>query len=63
MATVDWKAAAVTTVALMRAEAGREPRDRALRDLIGEPSTLSTQFRPTGPPQTCSRCSPQRLPG
>lgn len=42
---VDWEAAAVTTVALMRAEAGREPRDRALRELIGELSTLSTQFR------------------
>ncbi|MGW7202664.1 helix-turn-helix domain-containing protein [Streptomyces sp. NPDC054837] len=42
---VDWQAAAVTTVALMRAEAGREPRDRALRDLIGELSTLSAQFR------------------
>ncbi|MCX5328757.1 helix-turn-helix domain-containing protein [Streptomyces sp. NBC_00140] len=42
---VDWQAAAVTTVALMRAEAGREPRDWALRELIGELSTLSTQFR------------------
>jgi hypothetical protein len=29
----------------MRAEAGREPRDRALRELIGELSALSTQFR------------------
>ncbi|MEV0218903.1 helix-turn-helix transcriptional regulator [Streptomyces sp. NPDC050704] len=42
---VDWEAAAVTTVALMRAEAGREPRDQALRELIGELATLSTQFR------------------
>ncbi|WP_328441838.1 helix-turn-helix domain-containing protein [Streptomyces sp. NBC_00444] len=42
---VDWEAAAVATVALMRAEAGREPRDRALRELIGELSTFSTPFR------------------
>ncbi|GHD01439.1 transcriptional regulator [Streptomyces violarus] len=42
---VNWEAAAVTTVALMRAEAGRERRDRALRELIGELSALSTQFR------------------
>lgn len=42
---VDWEAAAVTTVALMRAEAVREPRDQALRELIGELSTLSTRFR------------------
>ncbi|MBE3012700.1 helix-turn-helix transcriptional regulator [Microbispora sp. NEAU-D428] len=42
---VDWDAAAVATAALLRAEAGREPRDRALRDLVGELSTLSSEFR------------------
>ncbi|MFF8905237.1 helix-turn-helix transcriptional regulator [Streptomyces olivaceoviridis] len=42
---VDWDAGAATTVALLRAEAGREPRDRALRELIGELSTLSHEFR------------------
>ncbi|MBE1577700.1 helix-turn-helix transcriptional regulator [Amycolatopsis roodepoortensis] len=42
---VDWDAAAVATAALVRAEAGREPHDRALRDLIGELSTLSPDFR------------------
>ncbi|WP_406164571.1 helix-turn-helix domain-containing protein [Streptomyces sp. NBC_00996] len=42
---VDWDAAAVATAALLRAEAGREPHDRALRDLIGELSTLSPEFR------------------
>ncbi|MDI3406029.1 helix-turn-helix transcriptional regulator [Streptomyces cavernicola] len=42
---VDWDAAAVATAALLRAEAGREPHDRALRDLIGELSTLSPDFR------------------
>ncbi|MFF1460414.1 helix-turn-helix transcriptional regulator [Streptomyces sp. NPDC058330] len=42
---VDWDAAAHATVALLRAEAGREPHDRALRELIGELSTLSPEFR------------------
>ncbi|MFA1544603.1 helix-turn-helix transcriptional regulator [Actinomadura monticuli] len=41
----DWDAATVVAAALLRAEAGREPHDRALRDLIGELSTLSTEFR------------------
>ncbi|WP_280276392.1 helix-turn-helix transcriptional regulator [Nocardia wallacei] len=42
---VDWDAAGNATAALLRAEAGREPRDRALRELIGELSTLSPEFR------------------
>lgn len=42
---VDWDAAGRATAALLRAEAGREPRDRALRELIGELSTLSPEFR------------------
>ncbi|TDD44651.1 XRE family transcriptional regulator [Nonomuraea terrae] len=42
---VDWDAAAVVAAALLRAEAGRETHDRALRELIGELSTLSTEFR------------------
>ncbi|MGW0903334.1 helix-turn-helix transcriptional regulator [Streptomyces sp. NPDC002853] len=42
---VDWEAGAGATVALLRAEAGREPHDRALRELIGELSTLSADFR------------------
>lgn len=41
---VDWEAGAAT-VALLRAEAGREPHDRALRELIGELSTVSADFR------------------
>ncbi|MEV5892840.1 helix-turn-helix transcriptional regulator [Nonomuraea fuscirosea] len=41
----DWDAAAVIAAALLRAQAGRAPHDRALRDLIGELSTLSTDFR------------------
>ncbi len=42
---VDWDAAGDATAALLRAEAGREPRDRALRELIGELCTLSPEFR------------------
>ncbi|MEU3648409.1 hypothetical protein AB0E59_33885 [Lentzea sp. NPDC034063] len=33
------------TVAMMRTEAGRDPRDRALTDLVGELSTRSEDFR------------------
>jgi transcriptional regulator with XRE-family HTH domain len=42
---VDWDAAGSATAALLRAEVAREPRDRALRELIGELSTLSPAFR------------------
>jgi transcriptional regulator with XRE-family HTH domain len=42
---VDWGAACNATAALLRAEAGRVPRDRALRELVGELSTLSPEFR------------------
>lgn len=40
-----WDAAAHDCVALLRAEAGRDPYDRALTDLIGELSTRSEEFR------------------
>ncbi|GAA3366144.1 helix-turn-helix transcriptional regulator [Saccharopolyspora gregorii] len=42
---VDWEDGARATVAMLRAEAGREPHDRALRELVGELSTLSADFR------------------
>ncbi len=42
---VDWAAGAAATVALLRAEAGREPHDKALRELVGDLSTLSHEFR------------------
>jgi MmyB-like transcription regulator ligand binding domain len=42
---VDWGAGAAATVALLRAEAGREPHDKALRELVGELSTMSDEFR------------------
>ncbi len=41
----DWEGALDTTVALLRAEAGRYPHDKALRELIGELSTTSPEFR------------------
>lgn len=41
----DWDRVAYDTVALLRAEAGRNPYDRGLSDLIGELSTRSDDFR------------------
>ena len=41
----EWERAADDTVALLRAEAGRDPYDRDLTDLIGELSTRSDDFR------------------
>jgi transcriptional regulator with XRE-family HTH domain len=41
----DWETVANDTVAILRAEAGRDPYDRQLSDLIGELSTRSEDFR------------------
>lgn len=41
----DWDAAANVSVAILRTEAGRDPRDKRLHDLIGELSTRSDEFR------------------
>ncbi|GEC09202.1 transcriptional regulator [Streptomyces spinoverrucosus] len=41
----DWDGATNATAALLRAEAGRYPQDKALRELIGELSTVSAEFR------------------
>ena len=41
----NWDKAAYDTVAILRKEAGRDPHDRALSDLIGELSTRSETFR------------------
>ena len=41
----DWDAAANVTVALLRTEAGRDPQNKELRELIGELSTVSEEFR------------------
>ena len=40
----DWNLVAGDIVALLRAEAGRSPDDRALNELVGELSTGSPQF-------------------
>jgi hypothetical protein len=42
---VDWEKAAKDLVAALRSEAGRNPYDRALTDLVGELSTRSEAFR------------------
>jgi hypothetical protein len=41
----DWEKAASDTVAVLRAEAGRNPYDRGLSDLVGQLSTRSDEFR------------------
>lgn len=41
----DWEKAASDTVAVLRAEAGRNPDDRGLSDLLGQLSTRSDGFR------------------
>jgi transcriptional regulator with XRE-family HTH domain len=41
----DWERAADDTVAMLRTEAGRDPYDKALTDLVGELSTRSDAFR------------------
>jgi transcriptional regulator with XRE-family HTH domain len=42
---LDWQSAANDTVAILRIEAGRNPHDRALTDLVGELSMRSEEFR------------------
>ena len=42
---VDWDGIAASAVGSLRAEAGRDPYDRALTGLVGELSTRSQEFR------------------
>ncbi|HEX8344415.1 MAG TPA: helix-turn-helix transcriptional regulator [Actinoplanes sp.] len=42
---LDWETVAITSVAALHAEAGRNPYDRGLTDLVGQLSTRSEQFR------------------
>ena len=42
---LDWDRVANEVVAMLRSEAGRDPYDRALSDLVGELSTQSEAFR------------------
>jgi transcriptional regulator with XRE-family HTH domain len=41
----DWEQIADITVAILRTEAGRDPHDKDLHDLVGELSTRSDEFR------------------
>jgi transcriptional regulator with XRE-family HTH domain len=41
----DWELAADITVGILRIEAGRDPHDKVLHDLVGELATLSPEFR------------------
>jgi hypothetical protein len=41
----DWEEAADTTVAILHTEAGRDPYNRALTDLVGDLATRSDAFR------------------
>lgn len=41
----DWELFAEMCAAIMRSEAGRDPHDKALQDLVGELSTRSETFR------------------
>ncbi|MGO4492368.1 transcriptional regulator, partial [Arthrobacter sp. 2YAF22_2] len=41
----DWELFAEMCVAIMRTEAGRDPHDKGLQDLVGELSTRSDVFR------------------
>jgi transcriptional regulator with XRE-family HTH domain len=41
----DWDGAADTCIAILRTEAGRDPHDKDLHDLVGELSTRSDEFR------------------
>jgi transcriptional regulator with XRE-family HTH domain len=41
----DWDGAADVSVAIVRTEAGRDPYDKSLQDLVGELSTRSEEFR------------------
>jgi transcriptional regulator with XRE-family HTH domain len=42
---IDWERAAGDAVAMLRTEAGRDPHDKGLIDLVGELSTRSDAFR------------------
>jgi transcriptional regulator with XRE-family HTH domain len=49
-----WESIANDSVAILRAEAGRDPYDRRLSDFVGELSTRSESSAAAGPPTTSS---------
>ena len=56
----DWDLFAEMCVAIMRAEAGRDPHDKGLQDLVGELSTRSETSARCGPRTTCAPTAPAR---
>ena len=59
----NWNSAADICLAILRTEAGRDPRDKDLHDLVGELSTRSTEFRTRwGEPTTSATTAPARRP-
>src|SRR3954464_15376892 len=50
----EWDRVATELVAHLRSEAGRNPYDRQLSDLVGELSTRSDEFRVRGRHTTCA---------
>lgn len=56
----DWDQIADRIVDVLRTEAGRDPYDKSLHDLVGELSTRSDVFRTRwgGSPNPASPCSP-----
>ena len=54
----DWDHAADICVAILRTEAGRDPHDKALHDLVGELSTRSDDFRRRWAPTTSAPTAP-----
>jgi hypothetical protein len=54
----DWDSAADTCVAILRTEAGRDPHDKDLHDLVGELSTAATTSDAAGVPTTSAITAP-----
>lgn len=54
----DWDLAADVAVAILRTEAGRNPHDKGLHDLVGELSTRSDAFAPAGARTTSATTGP-----
>jgi transcriptional regulator with XRE-family HTH domain len=54
----DWDRVANDAVAILRSEAGRNPYDRDLSDLVGELSTRSDLFRTLWPSTTSASTTP-----
>ena len=53
----DWERAADDTVAMLRTEAGRDPYDKGLSDLVGELSTRSDDSSACAGEPTMSACT------